>query len=335
MPGVSSTFTLTVTPQPQSSLSPDGSKIVGNPAGGSVDNLRLITAYGLVEMGTFQAPPDGTHAGTFNMPMLNGVQMNPGGPNVGAFGIPAMMQLWIEGKGNLYGVSFDQLWSGWDRYTWVGNGGADFVSGPSVTDPGPLPTYNPPYTPSLDNSTISGGTGSLITNEGKWEFGAVASGEWPGWHLQLNGIEVWEYLGGPGPVVVDQMTVHSHGRMFYHRTEGFKAGWRLWAMHQQNDSTGPTAAPVPIDLTISPSRAQLPSGIQPNKFVADIVTKTSDGSPFTGSFTMATTDNSTFFKIVGSQILVNTTPPNNFYINVLRATQNGATIQSYVIFGVS
>lgn len=329
MSSVSATLTLTV--GHPTSLSPDGSKIIGQPNGGG--NGTLTTPYGTITFGDKKAPPDSTHAGTFCVPLLNGVEMNPGGPNIGAFGFPAMMQLWVANGGNLYGVGNDQLWSGWDRYTWVGNAGDGFAGGPSpIPTPGPLPVYNPPYTPSLDNSTILGGTGSLTTADGIWTFGVAVSG---GWHLQLNGIEVWEYLGGPGPIVVDQMTVNSHSRMFFRRTEGTKAGWRLWAMHQQNISTGPTASPVPINLSILPSRPGIPSGSPSDTFIADIVVVMSDGSPFIGTLGLLTNaDNSNYFKIVGSKVFVNTTPPNNFYINILSAQQNGTTLQTICAFGV-
>jgi hypothetical protein len=320
---------------PPPGLAPDGSIIIGQPGGGG--DVSLNTAYGLLELGSVQAPPDGTHAGTFCMPMLNGEQMNPVG-SAFAFGIPSLMRLRIDHgignpdpRGRIYGVDHDQIWGQWSGYHWSDNFGQapdfDYLSGPGLDPPPqPLPTYAPPYTPSAENTSISGGTGSLTTAHGIWGFGTAGGG---GWRATLNGIELQS--NAVGFPTFDLMTVYGHSRMFLRRTDG---SWSFWALHQENPSTGPTAAAVPINLTIAPSRPQLAPGPAPNSLVADISVTMSDGSAFTGSFTIATNNVLAPFKIVGSQILIDTTPPNDFYINKISATQNGATIQIYTIVGV-
>ncbi len=305
------------------SYSSDGSIIIGQAAGGGNGVLR--TQYGVWEMGSVQAPHDGTNAGTFCMPMLNGVQANPAGPT-GAFGIPSMMQLWVKYGGNLYGVGNDQIWSQWDGYTWLNNLGADFASGPSSSPtPEALPNYNPPYTPSPENTSISGGSGSLITADGVWTFGSAGSG---GFRLQLNGIDVKE--AGPGFIFVNQMTVYGHGRMFFHRSD--TPAWKLWAMYQQNTSTGPTSLPVPVDIRITPSRPSIPAGSAPGFPVATVAVAMSDGSTFSGSLSL---NDMTYFTISGSSIVVNTPPPTNFYVLLLSAAQNGSAPKIYVNLGVS
>jgi hypothetical protein len=321
MASVSSTLMLMVTSP--GSLSPDGSKIIGQPGGGG--NGTLITTYGVITFGVFLNPPDSTHAGTFNMPMLNDVAMNPGGPWVGAFGQPAMMQLWIANGGNLYGVGNDQLWSQWDGYHWIGNGGSSFVDGPSATEPtpGPLPTYKPPYTPSSDNTSISNGSGSLTTIDGIWEFGTTGS---IGWRIRLNGIEVKEYGGSYH--YFDKMTVHSRGRMFLHRID--EPGWSHWALNQRNKSSGPTAAPVPIDVTVTPSRGMHSVSDPVGTFVQNIAVTTSDGSPFSGIYLLRNTDsNPVPYTISGSRIV--TAAGAGGGIMNLVVSQNGSDLNTIFV----
>lgn len=327
MSSVSATLTLTV--GHPTSLSPDGSVIIGQQNGGG--DVSLNTAYGLLELGPKLAPPDGTHAGTFCMPLLNGVQMNPIGP-IGAFGIPASMRLRIDHNGCIYAITNDQIWAQWGGYKWNDNAGQppdfDYLGGPGLDPPPqPLPAYSPPYIPSPENTSISGGTGSLTTTAGIWKFGAAGTG---GWRAMLNGIELQSYALSFH--LFDQMTVYGHGQMFLHRSDG--SGWEYWALNQVNPSSGPTAAGVPINLTITPSRPQLASAPPANSLVATITATMSDGSPFTGTLSLNTNSDIAPFKIVGSQILIDTTPPNNFYINQISATQNGATLQIHAAVGV-
>jgi hypothetical protein len=313
---------------PPPGLSPDGSFIFGLPAGGG--SGTLTTAYGTVTYGAFLAPHDGTNAGSFNLPMLNGLAMQPGGPNIGAFGYPAMMQLQIHNGGNLYGVGNDQLWSQWDGYSWIGNGGADFAGGPSPTAPvpGPLPTYSPPYTPSSDGASISGGSGSLTTIDGTWGFGTAGSG---GWRATLNGIEIKDW-GGTFPHF-DQMTIQSHGRMFLHRSDG--PGWEHWALYQRNLSTGPTTTPVPINLEITPSRPAIPHGSPVGTFVSDVAVTTSDGSPFSGTYLIRDTDgNPTDYSMSGTTIVVSTPPSFGPLVN-FKVSQNGSELNMIFVIGVT
>jgi hypothetical protein len=315
---------------PGPGLSPDGSVIVGAVGGGSVGGLTLTTAYGTFGLGTVQAPHDGTNAGEFCMPMLNGKQCNPMG-SAGAFTNPRCMRLRIDHGGRVYGVSNDQIWMQFGGYHWSDNYGQlpdfDYLSGPGLDPaPRPLPTYTPPYTASAENTSISGGTGSLVTVDGVWGFGTAGGG---GWRPMLNGIEIeqnmnsWWYY--------DQMTVYGHGQMFLHRSD--TPGWYLWAMYQGNPSTGPTAAAVPIDITVTPSRPSVPNGTPVDTFVCSIASVMSDGAAGSGPYAL---DDTSLFKVVGSNVLVSSPPPSpDFHNIVLSSTVGGSTLQTIVNFGVS
>jgi hypothetical protein len=207
---------------------------------------------------------------------------------------------------------FDQLWYIWDRYSWHSNDGMNLATGPAPTPSGsPLPTFNPPYTPSPENMTISGGTGSVQTTDGIFSFGN-ASGS--GWELNCNGILV----GYHGVLVIDQMMVYGHSQLFWHDTVSHN--WFSWVSNQYNSSTGPTARPIPINITMSPPNPQISHLASIGTFVSTVAATMSDGSGFSGTITI---DDTTNFAVSGSSIVTNAALTNAFYFVTATVTQNG------------
>src|SRR5208282_6226776 len=155
------------------------------------------------------APQPGYGGGAFYYVLLNGKKVNM----LGGGAVPFAQQLRVDEGGNLWALSFDQLWFSWQGYTWWGN--ATDTIGPSLYPP-PAP-INPPYPVSGDDSTLSSTSGSLSTVDGVW---TIDSSGYP----NLNGIIV-RY--GPNPVfAVSQLQVNAHGQMFLKDTGGI---WHLWA----------------------------------------------------------------------------------------------------------
>ncbi len=249
--------------------------------------------------------------------LLNGKQVLPAG---GFTAAGQAQQLRVNYGGNLYGISFDQIWSLWGDYYWLANDGADLASGPAATPTPPgLPTFAPPYTPSPEGTTISGGSGSVQTADGIFTFGN-ASGS--GWELKLNGLPI-----GQGFFVVDQIKVYASGQLFFHRVNG-SPGWYLWTGNQGTPSTGgPTSAPVPVDVRFSPSHPSVVHTVPVGTHVADVLITMSDGSGFSGVITL---DDTTHMTVSGTSIVTNASPlpTGGFdYLQVF-ATQNGSYFQT-------
>jgi hypothetical protein len=305
-----------------SGFSPDGSIIVGQPGGGAVPT-SLNTAYGTVSMGDFVSPQPGYGGGSFCYGLLNGKEMEPSAP-IGVFGLPIFQQLWVDFGGNIYGITNDQIWYGWQNYSWQTNDGMDLTSGPATTPvPPSLPSYAPPYTPSAEGTTISGGIGTLVTTDGTFSFGA-ASG--PGWRLMLNGIPI--AVGGTSfttYMIVDTMTVYATGQLFFRMAAD--STWRCWTGNQAHWSTGPTASPVPVAMSLSPSRPQLAASSSIGTHVGTVSATMSDGSGFSGTISIGDTTN---FAVSGSSI-VTAVSPFASSITSLAVTQNGTTYQKEII----
>jgi hypothetical protein len=294
-------------------LSPDGSIMIGQPTGGG-DVPSLRTAYGTWTLGGPIATQPGYGGGTPCHVLLNGKQTAPGMP-AGLFW-PAAQQLRVNYGGNLYNFSFDEIWTQWTGYSWNQNDGVDLASGPAATPTPPgLPTYNPPYTPSSENSTISGGTGTLQTADGVWTFGA-ANGT--GWQVQLNGIPLLRGFGNGFWRVADQMKVYASGQMFFHGVDA-TPGWFCWAGNQANASTGPTASPVPVSLTVSPTVLSVPHLSSIGTHICDVNVTMSDGSSFTGSLAV----DSTNVAVSGSSLVTAVTPIDKEGPTIT-ASQNGS-----------
>jgi hypothetical protein len=255
---------------------------------------------------------------------LNGKLMSAASNSIG-IGLPVFQRLEVNYGGNLYGITNDRLWYVWSNNSWQGNDGADLPSGPAPTPTPPaLPTaYSPPYTPSAENTSISGGMGTLTTADGVFSFGAVNGS---GWDLMLNGIPVSLTAGGFSTrLAVNLMTVYGHGQLFYRLTD---STWRVWTGNWwQNPSTGPVSGPVPVSLSITPSRPELPASSAVGTHVATVAVTMSDLSSFSGTISISDTTN---FAISGSSIVTNVSPFASSFA-LLTVTQNGTGFQYMTI----
>jgi hypothetical protein len=72
----------------------------------------------------------------------------------------------------LFTVGFEQTPFGKPTIRTIG-GSPNLV--PAPVDPPPS-NFAPPYTPSADGTAITGGTGSVVTDDGVWSFGAPMAG---------------------------------------------------------------------------------------------------------------------------------------------------------------
>jgi len=162
----------------QPDVSPDGSTISGGTG-------TLVTAHGTWTFGAPASPGNW-------LILLNGTVASGG---VGS-------ELEVANGGQMYGVGQDSRWYVWQSGAWA-----------LTTD---LPPPPPPSDVSPDGSTISGGTGTLVTAHGTWTFGAPAS---PGnWLILLGGVQA---SGG----VASELEVANGGQMY---AFGQDSRWYVW-----------------------------------------------------------------------------------------------------------
>jgi hypothetical protein len=297
-------------------VSPDGSFIdAPSPDGGGTQTL--VTRYGTFGWSDRQFAPAGydpAHPLCFST--LNGREMQP------AYVTPHSRMV-VNFGGRLFAVGRDELWDEWAGYYWQPNGGANFASGPAATPAhGPLPVYSPPYTPSAENTSISGGTGTLTTAQGIFGFGAVNGA---GWDMTINGIP---FLQPGSGYPVNLLTVYGHGQLFLRITDGT---WYAWLANQLNPSTGPVSGPIPVAVAFSPTaNPTIPiSSTIGTVVVSNIVVTMSDGSGFSGTITLGGTAD---FVVSGNSIVTATSPvPSGAYgsRNVF-VTQNGTSFKTAI-----
>jgi hypothetical protein len=181
--------------------------------------------------------------------MLNGRQiLNQGGVENQ---MVVFRQMQVNDGGNLWGLTFSSIWLVFDRYRWLNPSNNPGEGIPLDS----LPTYTPPYTASADATIITGGTGSVTTIDGVWQFGSVNGN---GWNLQLNGIPVTAGFigtGGIGGVTpVSLIEVNAHGQLFAQGADGVADGsFVQWVAQeiQLGPATVPSG-PVPVDMRLTP-----------------------------------------------------------------------------------
>jgi hypothetical protein len=256
---------------------------VNSPDGTSITNGTgtLVTAHGLWSFGSKFAPTPGWGIGPFYRVLLNGQQAGP----AQLFG--GWQKLVVGFGGNVYALTFDQLWYVWSGGQWQPNDGADAFSGPAATPtPSALPTpFAGPYAVSPDGTAISGGSGSLSTLEGVWTFGA-ANGV--GWNLVLNGLTVWNKdTASPGagtPIAVTHLQVNSHGHLFLQTTD---TAWHVWASSQPNPCVaGSIGMAVPVAVELFPPMNSVSHLAPDGTLLTTLYVTMSDGAAFTGTLTV-------------------------------------------------
>jgi len=242
----------------------------------------------------------------------------------------AFRQMVVDNGGNLYGLTFSSIWNVWDSYSWLYDGA--YPPGSTTLDPLPPQQVTPPFTPSPDGTTITGGTGSLTSIDGVWSFGAPNGS---GWNLMLNGTLVG--ISG-GNHATDMIEINSHGQVWVRDPGG--ANWRLWLEQVLTTSPPPTSLPIPIGISIVPSDNTTISHTAPiGTLIAAITVTMSDGSAFAGSYTVGGNGNSNVYAAMsGNNLNVSVSPIPDYGTGTseaipIHATQNGFTI--YKLFDVN
>jgi hypothetical protein len=297
--------------------SPDGSFIT---APGS----KLVTQYGEWSFGAQTTPPASSYGGgPLYYILLNGKPAS--GPTY------AMAdKLMVDFGGNLYAASFDLNWYGWGGYEWQGNNsgslsGPNPPSGGSNLMPGLPSGFNPPYVASADGSTSS--TGPLTTQDGVWTIDGSS-------HLILNNIA----LGGAqnGFTSANMLEVNAHGQLFF---RDLSNNWWIWEYNTANQIVGtPPSGAVPVGITFSNMAGggpypvvshTAPSGTH----IADISVTMSDGSAFSGTYTVTLDNSGLLFASTSGNSLVTAVGWNNAQagrIVQVTAVQNGCGCSNFI-----
>jgi hypothetical protein len=275
-------------------------------------NGSLETGYGTWSWGTEFSPAPSWGGAPFYRVLLNGKVVWGDSSAVGPFG--AFQQMTVTNGGNLYAKGADQIWWSFTNYKWLDDGSPDLVPVPL---PPPPSTFHPPYTPSADGTAITGGTGSVVTDDGVWSFGA-ASGS--GWIPTLNGLN----LVGP----CDRIQVNAHGQAFLRNSDN--GMWFVWEANTAFPATAPTSAPIPIAMDFSPSFAT-PAFLTPiGTIITTVSVKTSDGSPFTGTLSISGGTSPSDLGVSGMNLVTLNSPLHgNGQVFTVTATQNGCTYRAY------
>jgi hypothetical protein len=195
-----------------------------------------------------------------------------------------------------------------------------------------LPTYTPPYTASADATIITGGTGSVTTIDGVWQFGAVNGN---GWNLQLNGIPVtagFVSTGGVGGVTP------AHGQLFAKGADGVAGGGFVqWVAQeiQLGPATVPSG-PVPVDMRFTPPCPNLSRSSPVGTYLTTVEVQMSDGSTFAGSYTIGASISGVIAGTSGNKLVTIVSPISGSsgqaeYFPVT-ATQNGCSVTNIVNF---
>jgi hypothetical protein len=293
-------------------IHPEGTSITGGTGVIPNNATKLVTNFGEWSFGQQVAPEPGYGGGAFYYVLLNGNNVDTQGL------VPAAQQLRVDQGGNLFALTFDQLWFVWINGVWWAN----HTTMEPVPSAPPAP-INPPYPISADGSTITGTTGSLTTAEGVWTIDR--SGD-----ANLNGTPLRNGAGYPR-VAVTRLEVNAHGQMFL-----LSGGtWYLHAGNRLMPSTGPTSRPVPVNVVVDRSTIPTGTGIPHTSSLgtemAVITVKISDGSAFSGS-TLVSLDSqgNQSGRISGGNLVYNFSYPTVTAAHMnLTATQNGSSYIQY------
>jgi hypothetical protein len=303
-----------------SGISPDGTTIYGNTGG------TLQTLYGTWDFGDQYGGP-GPDGNIYRYPLLNGREiLNTDGIEGNMI---AFRQMVVDKGGNLFGLTYSSVWNVWDDYSWLYDG--NYPNSGTNYDPLPPSQVTPPFTPSPDGTSITGGTGSLTSIDGVWSFGA-ANGS--GWNLMLNGTNVG--ISG-GTLAVDAIEINSHGQVW--ARQAGTTNRNLWLEQVLTPEPPPTASPIPIGISMNPSINGTISHTAPVGTLIAVVTVTmSDGSAFAGTYTVGGNGNGDVYATMSGNNLVVSVSPIPDYGSVsedipIHATQNGFTIYKLLVVG--
>jgi hypothetical protein len=223
----------------------------------------------------------------------------------------------VDQGGNLFALTFDQLWYEFDDYEWYSNSN-NVPDSPPPPDSPPSP-INTPYLPSADGSTLTGTSGSLNTSDGVWTIGS-------GSKIFLNGVLL--RAGFPFGLAVSELKVDAHGQMFALDTSSV---WHYWAGGEWQPTTGPASGPVPISIAVSRSSAGIPHSSALGTVMATLTVNMSDGSTFAGTYSIGLDGNgNTSGAMSGSNLVYNFAySSSTVAIFNVTATQNGSSFSLY------
>jgi hypothetical protein len=177
----------------------------------------------------------------------------------------------------------------------------------SATAPPPPPP--PPPSISADGTTSTEPSGAtLLTAEGKWTWGASASGR-PGEALVLlNGSST----GGVGSL----MEVANGGKLYVNT---INYGWWVWSNGGYTRTSPPSTTPPPpppppipatiTAITFAPPTPTIPDNASTGTNVSQAMVTMSDGSAFAGTYSLS--DSTGLFKITASGAIVTARAPTS------------------------
>ncbi len=174
-----------------------------------------------------------------------------------------------------------------------------------------------PPTLSPDGSSISGGTGSLVTADGTWTFGA-ATPQWPGfWKILLNGTQA---RGGNAKT----LEVLNGGKLYHFGTDNRWYRWDgFWVVTSDPHVAPP--APTPTKIVLNPPTISIPDNSPIGTGLSAAAVTMSDGSGFSG--VLAASDTLVGISGMALKSTRGLTPSDDGVRNVVvTATQNGSSV---------
>jgi hypothetical protein len=291
-----------------------------NSPGGSIRNGFGTWTFGPIVVPATLAGPPGPF-GPYHFIALNGKVIH---------NLSSASAITLDCSGNMFFLASqnDRLWYQYVGYNFGLFNGSPFLDPTQVQyAPGPPATFNPPYTPSPDGTTFSG-SGTLITIDGTWVLSGGA--------VTLNGRAMAS--PPPGGSVTD-IEVASNGQ-FYAKAGGT---WQVWLdFNWYAAGSSIPVGPIPIRVTVTVASPFYP-GYAPSQCLATNVTTTtplgigttvaviavtmSDGSPFSGSFTLLDGGGigANVLAVYLSTLNLNAHPTIGGASFTVSATQNGVT----------
>ncbi len=120
---------------------------------------------------------------------------------------------------------------------------------------------------SPDGSTISGGTGSLVTADGTWTFGAAAPGRPGEWFILLNTTSTG---------IAGTLEVNKGGKLYALTVSG--TNWYLWQSGAFVPSSDPSPPAPTLNTILNPSSASLQDNTPAGTTLSTASVTMSDGS---------------------------------------------------------